>query len=431
MKMLRRALLGGAAVVAMVAGAQAGELDALKAQLEALQNRVQTLEARGATLPEGASLITFERGASASADALFDNKMLDVAPASRGATIAITPTADLPAPVASIELSGYIRSVALWHSTDAKTNADLKNFDIWARGQIDVKATTDTAIGRVKGGIQVRGDLGDHFGGYTRNLKIRTAWFTWQMTDALALTMGETGQIAALSNVGYGTVATPVGLDSSRRPQIRLSFAQGPFDLRFGIEDPSQAGGDTTGFRTPMPDFAASMGFNMGMVGFRMGGEVGKVTTAATTNKTGWIGNAGINMDLGSMVKFNVGGAYTKGLACDGLMSAGTGNGINGLPSSALPCASGGSLVKAWALQGNMTLTMTETTMLLLSGGYLKTKNGAATDLKTAWSVDGALVWKPVDALQFAVEGDYFHYKNRGGAKGKAAVVGVAGWFFF
>ena len=431
-KWLRRALLGGVAMTVMAAGAQADELSALKAQLESLQARVATMEARAAAIPEGASLVTFERGTSGLVnDELFVNKGMDAAPNSRGMSIAITPTADLPAPVASIELSGLIRAVGLWHSTAVNTGADLSNFDLWARGQVNMAMTTDTAVGRVTGGIQVRGDLGDHFGGYTNNLRIRTAWARWQMTDALSLTFGETGQIATLSNVSYNTVATPVGLDNTRRPQFRLTYNAGPVDFRFGIEDPSRAGGDTTGRATAMPDIAGSMGFNMGSIGFRAGGEVGKVRTN-TVNKTGWIANAGINMGLGSMVAFNFGGAYTKGLACDGLMSAGTGRGISGV--GALNCVGGAgnnTLIKAWALQANMAFNMTDTVAMVLSGGYLKTKNDTGAAVKKAWSVDGALVWKPVDALQFGIEGDYFQYKDYTGAKYKAAVAGVAGWYFF
>jgi len=47
-KWLRRALLGGVALSVMAAGAQADELSALKAQLEALQARVNTLESQPA-----------------------------------------------------------------------------------------------------------------------------------------------------------------------------------------------------------------------------------------------------------------------------------------------------------------------------------------------------------------------------------------------
>ncbi len=419
-KWLRRALLGGVAMTVMAAGAQADELSALKAQLEALQNRVATIESRGAALPEGVSLITFERGQNTiAADELFANKMLDRAPASRGMTIAITPTADLPAPVVSVELSGYVRAVALWH--DEGDNARLDAFDLWGRGQIDVKATTDTAIGRVTGGIQLRGDFNENNSPNTTTV-MRTAWATWQMTDALSLTFGHTGQIAALSNVSYGTVATPYGLDSTRRSQVRLTYASGPFNMRFGIEDSSR-----DAHRSAMPDFAGSLGFNMGMFGFRAGGEVGKVATGLVGTKTGYLVNAGINMDLGSMAKFNAGVAYTKGLSCDGLIYTGSMT-----TAGAVGCVNGVNLVKNLAFQGNLTINMTETTMLLLSGGYYDAKGDATWD--KGWSINTALVWKPVDALQFAVEGDYAVAKRlpaAGGTKDKDLILGVAGWFFF
>ncbi len=58
-KWLRRALLGGVALGVATTGAQAEDLSALKAQLEALQNRVNELEttpAAPSALPDGASL---------------------------------------------------------------------------------------------------------------------------------------------------------------------------------------------------------------------------------------------------------------------------------------------------------------------------------------------------------------------------------------
>ena len=445
-KWLRRALLGGVAMTVMAAGAQADELSALKAQLEALQARVATIESRGAALPEGVSLITFERGSSALLNhELFDNKLLDRTPDSRGVTIAITPTADLPAPTTSIELSGYVRAVALWHSTDFNSagvpapGADLRDFDIWARGQINVAMATDTAVGRITGGIQLRGNMGYNSGArantYTPSTEMRTAWATWQMTDALSLTFGQTGQIATLSNVSYATIATPVGLDNSRRPQFRLTYNSGPVNFRFGIEDPSQADMNITWPQTTsMPDIAASLGFNAGMFGFRAGAEVGKVANSiGTRRKTGWLANAGINMDLGSMARVGIGGAYTKGLACDSLVTAGSGVGMAFAPG--LSCYNGGNLgvnlMKAWALQSNLTFNMTENVTMLLSTGYLKTKNGLPADLRSAWSVNGALAWRPVEALQFGVEGGYYRYKDYAGMKYKSALVGFAGWFFF
>jgi len=106
-KWIRRALLGGVAMAVMATGAQADDLSDLKAQIEALQARVNTIESRGAALPEGVSLITFQRGSKEIAMVGGDDtKLMDKAPEGRGFTIAITPTADLPAPATEITLSG-------------------------------------------------------------------------------------------------------------------------------------------------------------------------------------------------------------------------------------------------------------------------------------------------------------------------------------
>ena len=114
---LRGVLLGGAALAAMTSAVQADELAALKAQLEALQSKVDVLEhapSPGPQAPAGASLITVERG----------SRMKFVAPTQArdrgnfnddaGFTIAITPSADLPAPVAEISLYGYVKGDVIY-----------------------------------------------------------------------------------------------------------------------------------------------------------------------------------------------------------------------------------------------------------------------------------------------------------------------------
>ena len=93
------------------------ELAALKAQLEALQAKVDGFERAPAREPQasaGASFITVERG----------SRMEFVAPTAArdrgnvnddaGFTIAITPSADLPAPVAEIALYGYVKGDVIY-----------------------------------------------------------------------------------------------------------------------------------------------------------------------------------------------------------------------------------------------------------------------------------------------------------------------------
>src|SRR5689334_3151779 len=63
MKMMKWALLGGAALAVTATSARADDLAALKAQIEALQSRVTQLEAQPeAAMPSGYSLMTLRSG---------------------------------------------------------------------------------------------------------------------------------------------------------------------------------------------------------------------------------------------------------------------------------------------------------------------------------------------------------------------------------
>ena len=114
-KWLRQALLGGAALGVVATGAQADELSALKAQLETLQSQVNQLEAAdpAATspsgLPQSDSWITFHRGSDIGWDQTTHARPQEYIPEDRGFTIAITPSADLPAPVHEVTVSGYVK----------------------------------------------------------------------------------------------------------------------------------------------------------------------------------------------------------------------------------------------------------------------------------------------------------------------------------
>ena len=107
MTFLRKALLGGAALAVMATGAQADELSTLKAQLEALQSRVDTMETAPSSL-DGRSLLTFERGQGANTWGAQSAQEVASMTGDNGFTIGITPTADMPAPVAEVTVYGYV-----------------------------------------------------------------------------------------------------------------------------------------------------------------------------------------------------------------------------------------------------------------------------------------------------------------------------------
>ena len=441
-KWIRRALLGGVAMTVMAAGAQADDLSALKAQIEQLQARINKIESRGAALPEGVSLITFQRGMTdIQMKGGDDTKLLDRAPNSRGFTIAITPTADLPAPATEITISGQIRTLALWGKTKVNGVGSDSDFDLAARGTVDIRSKTDTAVGQVRTRIQIRNQFSrfnfnvasfapfrvrDDIAGdqTTPNVEARLAYGEWDFMPGWTLLAGHAGQIAAVTNVAYPTQPAMFGLDNTRHNQIRITYSGGPFSFGFGIENPSQdnLGGLST---TTVPDFAGFMQFNApANISLRVTGEAGKVGNGAGGNDTGFLVGVGAAMSL-DMFSLNAGFVYTKGLGCDGIFSAAGGY-----------CRTGGgavgALAKGYGFQVNAGANLTETVSANASFGYFNYTNLTNPLLfDHGFSVGGNLVWRPVDAVQVAGEVDYFNVKTGAGTKVHTIVGGLGFWFFF
>src|SRR5687767_5610333 len=264
-KWLRRALLGGAALSVMATGAQADELAALKAQLEALQSRVSQLETQPApALPEGTKLLTVRRGqgtysnmaALPARDRLQDHQ---------GYTIAITPTADMPAPVSEVTVSGEIRARMIWESVDIDgddrsyidldaeddtetsehAGADDDDFSITTRARLRVDGRTETAIGEIGGTIRLEGtrdpvrDDGPGAGG---DVNLNIGWGYWQMTPSLQLGGGYWDSLAAIQagwdwNGEPALVGLRAGPTNHSVSQFRLTYSSGGLTAAISLED--------------------------------------------------------------------------------------------------------------------------------------------------------------------------------------------------
>ena len=456
-KWIRRALLGGVAMAVMATGAQADDLSDLKAQIEALQARVNTIESRGAALPEGVSLITFQRGSKEIAMVGGDDtKLIDKAPEGRGFTIAITPTADLPAPATEITLSGSIRTLALWGKSKISnvpagstlTAGSDNDFDLAARGTLNIRSKTDTAVGQVRTRIQIR----NQFSGFgfrapamgagindpvdgdatTTQVEARLAYGEWDFMPGWTLLAGHAGQIAAVTNVAYPTQPAMYGLDSTRHNQIRLTYSGGPISFGVGIENPSRDNLGGLMNSTTVPDFAGFAQFNApGGISLRVTGEAGKVGDSVVPGtNTGYLVGVGAAASI-AQINLNAGFVYTKGLGCDSIFSAAggycrVGTGGAGLANNT------GVLAKGYGAQVNAGVGLTETVSANASFGYFNYTNLIdIDDWDHGFSVGGNIVWRPVEALQVAAEVDYFNAKTVGGAKGKTFVGGLGFWFFF
>ena len=239
MKMIKMALLGGAALAVTTAGARADDLADLKAQVEALNARVAQMEA-APSVPAGYSLLTVSEADASVVPGNALSSQDAAAYGSKATVIGIMPTADMPAGT-TVEWSGYVRaSVRYYDMENDGTDAD---YDVVNRGQLKVVGKTDTAVGEVGARIQLRADSG------LRDVKptwvSNEYWGWWAMTPELTLGGGYTGSLA---NVGYGydgacncyiTDNADVAMNPGDAHQLRLSWASGPLSFGIAVEDDS------------------------------------------------------------------------------------------------------------------------------------------------------------------------------------------------
>jgi len=126
MKMMKWALLGGAALAVTATAARADDLSALKAQIEALQNRVSQLEAQPqAAMPSGYSLMALRDGQGVY-DGILPERNGDRVREESGFTISVMPSAEV-APVAEVSVSGEIRTALIYTDNDTGTSNDPKD----------------------------------------------------------------------------------------------------------------------------------------------------------------------------------------------------------------------------------------------------------------------------------------------------------------
>jgi hypothetical protein len=263
MKSIKMALLGGAALAVTAAGAQADDLEALKAQIESLNARVAAMEAAPA-VPSGYQLVAISKGELQQTPGLDLTARERANYGDRSTIISVLPTADAPAG-AVISWSGYARAGLVYTSTDNDfdvkirsednedwedvnlgddplLNDDDDDLDVFARGQLRVKASTDTAVGEVGVDLRIRGNF-DGIESEGDSFYMDVAWGYWAMTPELTFGGGYAG---SLGEVPYSYDAScscnyidTVGFNPGDTSQMRLSYASGPFSMAIAVEDAS------------------------------------------------------------------------------------------------------------------------------------------------------------------------------------------------
>jgi hypothetical protein len=279
MKSIKMALLGGAALAVSAAGAQADDLEALKAQIESLNQRVASMEAAPA-IPAGYQLLTVSEGE------LKDIPGLEMTPGERkragnkATVISVLPTADAPVGTV-ITWSGRVTAGLVYRNDDtsiklsfddardASTDPwsfirdaipleadqpwpgvnnprsfsggdDVDDLDVYANSRLRVTATTDTAVGEVGVTMEMRADMD---GRTDYDVYMNEAWGWWAMTPELTFGGGYT---ASLADIGYGYDGAcscyyidnaDMGFNPGDTTQMRLSYASGPFSMAIALED--------------------------------------------------------------------------------------------------------------------------------------------------------------------------------------------------
>jgi len=475
---LRSALLGSAAVGLMMTGAQADELTSLKGQLEALQGRVNELEAQKANtpqLPAGMSMITLRRGQLDGWDDKFYTRTGDAAPADRGFTIGVTPTADMPAPVMEVTVSGYVKGDAFYDTHNdmgdsytplapaADTLEDDPRFTMHARQtRFRIKSRSDTSIGQIRTYIEGDFDViggGNQLVSNSNPLRARHLMGEWDMNDSTTLLIGQfwTNYAHRVWNPTTVDFGGPAGVPFVRQAQVRITHKSGPITIAVAAENPE------TGARTT---FAAG-GAAGALTRTDPGGALSSLTVDRAPDLTGhlgWAGPNGIEVSLDGNLRFLGVNTSNGNVADDDEVGFGIGLGImaplgerltaygqfhyydgsgryiisGGGTDGKINVAGGLSGIRAWTAMGGLSLKVSDTSSVNGVFGFHDYEAASLTGLPAgtladeAYSVHLNYIWQPVSKLRMGVEGIWGHTEEIGGAPDTENIrIQFGAWFFF
>ena len=439
-KWLRRALLGGVALSVMASGAQADELSALKAQLEALQTRVNNIETKPApSLPAGASYVTLNRGQGSFANSSFgqEAKREGAIPADRGFTVAVTPTADMPAPVAEVVVYGYVKGDVIYQFSDSPTS-----FSLWLPSNIrrsnndhislsarqtrfGIRSKVDTAIGQIRTLIEV--DFTVNGGGTSAGFRMRHARGEWDLAPYWTLTIGQTWYTAALLPIGVTTVdwGGSAGITYSRTPQVKLTYKNGPITWAVGIERA------TFNTSTNVPNFGAYFQYDVAgghqfVVTAALADFRDRAVGAHSGSNLGWAVQAGANINLADIATLTVGGLIGQGEVRRYLSQEGFAN-----------VGANGRLVKAWGVTVGLSFAVSETTTFNVQYGRSQQKRNqafagaCATCVVHADTVHANILWRPVKQMRLGWEVMWGRNTYRTVSHDSVVRAQFGAWFFF
>ena len=479
MKSIKMALLGGAALAVTAAGAQADDLDALKAQIEELNARVAAMET-APSVPAGYQLIAISEGELQQTPGLTMSAREKFSYGNRSTIISVLPTADAPAGT-TISWSGYVYAGLRYMDSERSTTiraydpngseiegtriringiVNLPDFvsgvvgssstyntvvvdggttigtaegflslpievdndpdgdwDVPARGQLRVVATTDTAVGEVGVDIRLRGNFN---GNGAADAYMDVAWGYWAMTPEL--TFGG-GYAESLGKINYGysqgctcylTANGPFGLDPGDVSQLRLSYGSGPFTMAIAVEDAGiRAGGANFSGTDVINSGELGAAGTIGYSGDLFSGEIAGMWRSVDDETTYdadldgiWQVGAGIKFGFTEMFSLQFGAAMGEGP----VTTVDDGNIVAGIPYTE----------NWWTVSGLASASLSDEFSAELGVAYTD-REGDEFDAValgnlwesdgveySAWGILGGVYYTPVDQLTIGVEGEWW-----------------------
>jgi len=390
MKMMKWALLGGAAVAVTATAARADDLSALKAQIEGLQSRVTQLEAQPqASMPSGYSLLSIRDG-QGNFGTLVPERSADRVRDESGFTLSVVPTADA-APAAEVSVSGEIRTALLYSDFRNDDNADIN-----IRGRIFIKGKADTAVGEVGGYFRLQANGGGDFGDYSENVKMNKAYGWWKFAPEWELMAGYNDNTAVLLTSWDWLAATgptrTFGPSNPYNEQIRLTYSSGPLSFAIALEDPDNAeylrngeviNGDTG-------DIPAVQSYLMYSTDSFTAQVVGLYQKDDAGDNDDWVIGGGAALNI------------TEGIQLLG--AAVFGEGTSSYAANLAPLTTDEQF---WAGSAGILANLSEDTRLELGVGYED-----YDDAGKALGFGGGVYWDPVSQVTLGVGATYIDFKD-------------------
>lgn len=477
MKMLKWALLGGAAFAVTATTAQADELSDLKAQLETLQQRVTQLEAQPTTsLPSGYSLMSFRSG-GAVYDAVPEKAdMRELTAVDNGFTIGVMPTADV-APVAEVTVSGEIRTILVYNGKDdirGKVSAGFYNpyyedfftdsykfkikddedtLDVQVRGRLVVTGKAETAVGEVGGRIRLQaGNPFDDDNGVVMN----QAYAWWKFSPSWQLIAGLWDSTSAVQ-AGIDWDFTGPGFtgllgDDGSTEQMRLVFNNGgPVTFAIALEDNESddfcTGTSAFGGLTTVPGVCYQAfnnifgnGTGVAITGANRGDDLGDVPAIA-----GYIAYdaEGVFLQLTGLweqdkreytylwvTPYDTGFWYKNNKADDNwFVGAGARFGLGDVATLTAAAWWGEGYQDAvytligpddqyWGASLGILANVGEASRIEIGGAYFKNKDAWFGFMDDSWQATAGWFWDPVSQVTVFVTGSYAWQTYKGGCVG-------------